>query len=212
MSAPTVFVSPVGRLAWPNLNTPRQFQGVGKFSYDTGLDVEGAAATEFELFLTNYAADYAKRVGKRGSISLDAVIRPAVTKDRQTGQVTTLDGILRFQFKVGNLDNWDRKPAFYHADGTPYAAEPQIGAGTLAEIAFTVYEWKAGPTHGLSLTPEGIRIHELVERKVISVNHDYQTLFENRAGSPVEAKGKPFPSAGTKVANYLSSEAPTRPV
>lgn len=201
MSAPKVYVSPLGRLAFPHLNEPRQFKGQGAWHYDTDLDVEGSAAMEFEHFLTTYAADYAKRVGKR-SISLEALIRAATIKDKQTGQIQALEGVTRFHFKVNNLENWDRKPAFFHADGTPYTAEPQIGAGSLVEIAYTIYEWKAGPNQGMTLVPEGIRIHEMKERSSMAVSRDYENLFAGRAAtaaaSPTTTRSFPKSAAAPR--------------
>lgn len=196
---PKVYITPIGRLSWPHLNQPRQFKGAGPWSYDTGLDVEGHAAQEFEQFLVQYASEYAKRVNKR-SVGLDTVVKAATTKDRQSGQITTLDGVVRFQFKVNNLDGWDRKPAFFHADGSPYVEEPQIGGGSLVEIAYTIFEWKSA-SHGLSLVPEGIRIHELRERAATVVEHDYETLFSSRAEEQQSGKTLQFPKRGGGAAS-----------
>lgn len=185
MSEPKVRISPVGRLVYPNLNQPRQFQGKGKFSYDTALDIEGAEGQEFARLIEECAADYAKRKGKR-SINLDSVIRVALDKEKKE-----IDDTIRFSFKIAVIETkrgtWDRKPAFYEADGTSIDPEPNIGAGTIAQIAFTIYEWQAGPNAGITLQPEGLLIHELVERTSQSVDRSWENLFGDRVKSTRKA-------------------------
>lgn len=173
-----VYTTPIGRLSFPNLNVPRQYQGKGKFAYDTDLDIEGEAGTHFARFIESYAADYAKRVGKR-SIDLESILKPAIEfKTKEEIPDTT-----RVHFKVAVIETkrglWDRKPAFYRADGTPYEEEPILGGGTIAQIAFTVYEWNAS-NRGMSLQPEGVLIHELVAGQG-TVDRSFTGLFGGKS-------------------------------
>lgn len=173
-----VYTTPIGRLVYPNLNTPRQFNNQGKFSYDVDLDMEGEAGENFVRFLEAYADEYAKRVGKR-KMDLDAIVKPAI--DFKTKE--ELADTTRVKFRVSVIETkrgiWDKKPAFFRADGTPFETEPQVGGGTLAQIAFTVYEWKAS-THGMTLQPEGVLIHELVERQG-ALDRSFTSLFGGAA-------------------------------
>ncbi len=189
-----VYISPVGRLVFPYLNKARDFQGDGNFAFSTKLDIEGEAGLQFEQFLVDYAREYSKRINRK-SISLDSLVGPALDKSKKP-----VEGVNRFSFKVKVFEGFERKPAFYMADGTPYNVEPKIGTGTLAEIAFTIYEWAAGPNRGFTLQPEGVRIIELTEG-VRNVEHNYETLFERAKRTAPVAETAPgnvrsFPKRG----------------
>lgn len=162
MAANSVLITPVGRLVWPNLNVAKAYKETqGTPSYHTKLDVEGAEGRELEALITQHAQAHAKSSGKRGSVDLSGIIMDAVDKDKNV-----IPDTLRFQFRVNVLETkrgmWDRKPAFYGADGQPLTPEPQIRSGTMAQIAFTVYGWLFGGRAGITLQPEGLLIHELV--------------------------------------------------
>ena len=200
MSDGNVQISPVGKLVYPYLNQPRQYQGKGKFAYDTALDVEGEEGETFARWIEEYAADYAKRVGKR-SINIESLVMPAIDREKEE-----IANTLRFRFKIAVLETkqgtWDRKPAFYQADGTPYDPEPTIGGGTVAQIAFTIYEWQSGPNRGMTLQPEGILIHELVERKGgIAVDRSWENLFAGKI--------KAAAPAATKASSRKKADAPS---
>lgn len=181
--------TPKGKLVFPYLNEPRQYKGQGKAAYDTDFDIEGEAGRQFEAFLEEYARAYAKRVGKR-SISLESILKPATVGKGDKKE--ELDGVVRVHFKIANVETqrgvWDRKPAFYHPDGSPFEEEPQLGGGTLAQIAFSIYEWEAGPNRGMSLQPEGLMIYEVVERKG-PARRDFGSLFGEASGGKATSAG-----------------------
>lgn len=158
------YCTPVGSLVWPHLNTPRQFQGQGKFSYDTNIDFEGKAGEEVVSFLRKYAQDFGQRRGSK--ISLSSIIQEATAKD-DDGKIIELPGVTRIKFKVSNIETrnglWDRKPAFVNVNGEPFVPEPMIGGGTTAQIIFTVYEWPPPTKAGMTLQPKVIKIHNLCE-------------------------------------------------
>lgn len=196
----STYITPVGRLVWPSLNTARQFQNKGDFSYDTKFDVEGEEGRELEQLILNYAQDFAKRSGKRSPIDLSGIILEALDKDNQP-----IPDTVRFSFRSKVRETkrgvWDRKPAFYKADGQPYTPEPQIGSGTMAQIAFTIYEWVFGGRPGITLQPEGLLIHELKSPGgSAAVDRSFSALFGS-VGVVVE------PQDGAQIARGLQQSA-----
>lgn len=156
------FCTPVGTLVWPHLNLPRQYEGEGKFSYDTGMDFSGPDGEHMATWVKAKAKEIGQKTGQR--IKVDNILTEATEKN-EDGSVQTLEGVVRVKFKVANIETkkgtWDRKPAFWDPQGTPITPEPMVGGGTQAQIFFTVYEWKTGK--GFTLQPRAVMIHKLVE-------------------------------------------------
>lgn len=155
-----VLISPVGKLVHPHLNVARDFQGDGKFAYDTLFDVEGDEGREMEALILARAQDHAKRSGARSPLDMSKVILEALDS-----QGELMPDVTRFKFKARIIMTkngpWDRKPAFYKADGTAMIPEPQLGSGSIVQIAYTIYEWFFAKKPGVTLEPEGVLIHEL---------------------------------------------------
>lgn len=194
-----VHISPVGRLVFPHLNTARDYKNNGKFAYDTLFDIEGEEGRAFEQLIVRCADDYSKRAGK--PVDLSTVIYEATDKDGKP-----LVDTIRFKFKASIVQTkrgmWDRKPAFYAADGTPMEPEPAIWSGTVAQIAFTVYEWVMGAGRsgrpGITLQPEALWIHDLKTGDAGQVDRSFGATFGNAPGmkpQPTPQKAVP-PRAG----------------
>lgn len=169
-------ITPVGKLVGPNLNVAKTFREMAgsKPTYYTSLDIEGEEGRQLEALIRRVADEHAKRNGKR-SIDLESSV--TVATDREGNEIADTT---RFKFKSYIVKTkqglWDRKPAFYAADGKPFLTEPQIGSGTIAQIAFTFYQWLFGGKPGITLQIEGLLIHELKE-KGSSADRSYEGLF-----------------------------------
>lgn len=156
------FVTPIGTLVFPALNEPRDYKGNQQFSYDTGLVLEGEDAEELAAFIDELGEE-AKRIHKKPKVN--PVVPYEVHTDKDGEEIP---GQTKFKFKVAAVTktkkgDWDRKPAFFDATGTPIEPEPQIGGGTRARIGFQTYLWKNPTQVGVKLQPIAVQVVELVE-------------------------------------------------
>lgn len=167
------YVSPAGILVWPRLNEPDAYQGKGELKYKTAVDFEvGATITvdeqeiDFAQFIEDLGNAHALE-NKKGSRMPQVYLPFGEALDRDKNEIP---GVVRVNFQIKAVTEthkgpWDRKPAFFNAEGVPFEEEPMIGGGTVAKIAFQVYTWSAAGKLGITLQPLAVQIIELVTRK-----------------------------------------------
>lgn len=159
------FVTPVGKIIFPWIIEPRDYQGNGKFAYSCSLDLEGEDAAQLAALVDAEIEEARARFNTNKVFSTP--YGPAT--DRQKEEIP---GVTRFKFKVGasaetkNGQQWDRKPTLVDCDRNPIVAKTfddlPLGAGSLVRIAFTPYPWKNPGGVGVTLQPVAVQVLELV--------------------------------------------------
>lgn len=162
------FASPVGKLSFPNLNEPRDFQGDGKFKYDAQLHLAEAdkGVSEFLQKVDGFLEESLKE--HKTTATDGPPYQQATEKDRETDEVSEIPGVQAVKFSVPAVTKtrkgpWDRKPKFFDSKGVVCEIEPQIGAGTEGRFFYQVYNWKMGKRAGVTLQPVGFQITKLVK-------------------------------------------------
>lgn len=163
-----VYTTPVGTLVYPNLNVPRDFNGDGRFAYDTNLVLDGEEAEQLKD-LVDAGREASEKKFKTGA-QLKPCYGPHIVKDSESGEEEEVPGALRFRFKVQAVTKtkkgreWDRQPELFDSKGSPVNPDKAIvGSGTKARIAFQLYPWKNPSGSGLTLQPMAVMIYDFVE-------------------------------------------------
>jgi hypothetical protein len=187
-------VTPIGTLKYPFLNQPRDFDGDGKFKFDTKLILSGQRAEELRKIVDDLCESL---VGKPHSKLKNSVYEEGSSDDGAT--------FTEFRFKVNAVGKspatgkeYSRRPRFMKADGTWYDSDeiPAVGGGTRARIAFEPYAWPKEKPTGLQLQPKVVKVIELVERAFKD-----ESYYEGIIGG-AEDEGTEAPRATGKAEDY----------
>lgn len=152
--------TPIGRLGYPFLQIPRDYEGDEKFAYSCDLILPEEQAAPLCQAIDGWLEESkAKFKTKKQSY-----IPYEDTVDENGDPV---EGFVTFAFKVqaktetrsGRI--WDRKPAIFTLNGEK--VEEKVGSGTQARVNFQVYLWKNPAGAGVTLQPKAVMVHELVE-------------------------------------------------
>jgi hypothetical protein len=167
MADQEVHVSPIGRLVYPFLQTPRAYKRGGQDgapAYDCKLVLDGAAAAQFASQIDDWMQAAVQQFP-----GLPADATPYSMTIDEAGQ--PVPGSITVKFRVvaetkkkdGTI--WDRKPAIVDANGDPIGDAVLVGTGSRARLSFDPYLRKAFGKAGVSLQPRGAQIVDLIERK-----------------------------------------------
>jgi hypothetical protein len=158
------YVSPVGTLAWPYFLTPTAFEG-GEEHYKCDLVLDEQEAAEFAALVDGLHEECCNTNAATTKKKAAPPYKPALDKDKNE-----IPGKVAFRFKVKAVIDtkkgpWDRQPKVFDAQGTPLTGI-DVGGGTKARIAFTVYSWAtAGLGCGVTLQPVAVQVIDLVEKR-----------------------------------------------
>lgn len=185
------YTTPVGKLVYPHLTKARDFQGNGKFAYDTQFLIEDAAA----------ARDFAGFVAEQLEASKTKHGKPAAPAPYAFNE----EGGLVVRFKVNAITetkngSWDRKPALFHRNGEPVEDGFMVGGGSVGQLSFTVYHWKTPSQCGVTLQPVAGIFDLLVEYQKGGSASDFG--FETRGE-------RPSPTADDEETSTPPEAAPT---
>lgn len=151
------FTSGPGRAQYVFLNEPRaHHSSPDKLGYDATLVFAKTEGAALRKLIDDQAKRGQKEFGTRKLANLPY-------EENEDGTVTVKFRVpASTQTRSGRL--WERKPAFFDTEGTPLTgkAEPQVGPGSVINLAFQFYVWKTGQGVGVTLQPVAVQVIDLV--------------------------------------------------
>lgn len=166
------FVTPIGRIAFGALTTPRVNDNNGKTEWHLGLVLKEEECEEIFANIETALAEQRQRDLRfpKDNSRLNMPYQPSMTKDEQTGEKVPVDGELLFKFKrnavrtlrTGETERMD-PPKIYDSTGRVVnpATIGRIGGGTTGKAVYELYVYNMTAAKGVQMQLIGFQICEL---------------------------------------------------
>ena len=174
------FVTPIGRIAFGALTTPRVNDNNGKTEWHLGLVLKEEECEEIFANIENALTEARQRDLRfpKDNSKLNMPFQPSMTKDEQTGEKVPVDGELLFKMKrnasrtlrTGETERND-PPKIY--DSTGRLVSPgsigRIGGGTTGKAVYDLYVYNMTAAKGVQMQLIGFQINELKQPEEVQL-------------------------------------------
>jgi hypothetical protein len=164
--------TPIGRIAYSSLITPRLNENNGKNEYSLGFVLKEEDCEEIFAKIEKVLEETRQRDPRfpKDNSKLNMPYKPSMTKDEQTGEKVPVEGELLFNFKrnatrtlrTGEVVRND-PPMIY--DSTGRLVDPnsigRIGSGTTGKAVYEFYVYNMAAAKGVQMQLVGFQISEL---------------------------------------------------
>lgn len=161
--------TPIGVLAFPHLEVPRDYKGDERFAYDTQLilDESEPGVTDFIAGINAMWEEAVEGFRAAGKLKKSTTVHSPKIAEVTDEEGNEVPGKVSVKFRVPATtetrdgDTWDRKPRIFDAAGQLVTEKLNIGSGTKARISFTVFPSVSNLGCYFTLQPVAVQVLEL---------------------------------------------------